>query len=247
MTTPNQPAPSGAYIIGDGNSFGQGMTPEMAIAQMTGQAEIAYNVAAGEWGNVYDEFGDRVEAIEDGQTDLGDRVDLLEGVYGYGNCFLSNNWFVSGGARRTLPFDTQLGPSVNVEFESDGIMLGTKGLWRADAHIPFAPGESNFFTATPSPVQVYLQVLDTVTANNYTEHRYDVLISTQGAESCSFAHTFVVPEDNRYLVRVQVNTSVGRVYLYGGSSRSGLSVNKWSGETTNNEIQPVVPDGGTLS
>lgn len=246
MTTPNQPPPGGAYIIGDGNSFGQGMTPEDAMAQMTGQASIKYNAAAGEWGSVRDSIGDQIQTIHDGQLQLSDRVDLLEGVQGYANLYMANNWYVSGTARRVLPFNTQLGPKVRTTLESSGIRLVTRGLWRADCLITFAPGEAGVFGTNPSPVEIYLQVISATSSSVYTEHRYDCLVSSLGAETAAFAHTFVIPSDDEYLVRVQVRTDKSRVYCYGGTARSGLSVNKWSTNTDAPAIAQTVADGGTL-
>ena len=246
MTTPNQSPPGGAYIIGDGNSFGQGLTPEDAMNQMTGQASVKYNAAAGEWGAVRDGIGDQINTIRDGQLTLGERVDLLEGVHGYANLYMDKNWYVTGTARRVLPFNTQLGPTVRTTLESSGIRLATRGLWRADCLITFAPGESSFFSTNPSPVEIYLQVINAVSTSVYTEHRYDCLVSTLGAETAAFAHTFVIPSDNEYLVRVQVRTDKTRVYTYGGTARSGLSVNKWSTNTDAPAVAETVADGGSL-
>ena len=78
-------------------------------------------------------FQDVADAFEDGQAALVDRLDLLDGVRGYAQAYMSRNvngeWGVNN--TRQLPFDAPLGPSkgAHVDAAKGGIVMDEAGLW----------------------------------------------------------------------------------------------------------------------
>ena len=73
------------------------------------------------------------EAFEDGQTALKNRLDLLDGVRGYCQAYMSRNVNGEWGTNNTrqLPFDAPLGPSkgAHVDASKGGIVMDESGLW----------------------------------------------------------------------------------------------------------------------
>ena len=73
------------------------------------------------------------EAFEDGQTALKNRLDLLDGVRGYCQAYMSRNVNGEWGTNNTrmLPFDAPLGPSkgAHVDASRGGIVMDEAGLW----------------------------------------------------------------------------------------------------------------------
>ena len=73
------------------------------------------------------------DAFEDGQAALTGRLDLLDGVRGYAQAYMSRNvngeWGVNN--TRQLPFDAPLGPSrgAHVDAAKGGIVMHEAGLW----------------------------------------------------------------------------------------------------------------------
>ena len=78
-------------------------------------------------------FQDVADAFEDGQAALVDRLDLLDGVRGYAQAYMSRNvngeWGINN--TRQLPFDAPLGPSkgAHVDAAKGGIVMDEAGLW----------------------------------------------------------------------------------------------------------------------
>ena len=245
MTTPGQNAPDGAWQFGD--RMGQemaGMTREDIIAMMTGQARSDMNTAVGGWNGMTADVDDLAEQVHDVQLELGERVDLLDGVRGYCSTYLGSNWLVPGNQGKQLPFDAQLGPAKGAAPQSGGIRLLEKGLWRADAHVGFQV-QSGWFTGAARAV-VYLTVRVAATWETYSQREYSLVVGRAGDETAAFSHTFVVPEDDTYIVTVDMFHQNTRQYVFGGTLRSALSVNKWDFRVTNAVVAPTVPDGGTL-
>lgn len=251
MTSPGGLAPDGAWVVG--GRYGQDITEASAKAAIRGQSVGGYEDAQATLKALSDDLDGNINGVRDGQLDLSDRIDLLEGVQGYCNLFLSKNWQISGnGTRITLPFDTQLGPNKGANpWNGQGIRLLTKGLWRADAHVSFMPPAPSWLTGVSSvTVQAWIKVVSTAGGANsgaFTEAEYDAAITSVSPETISFSHTFVVPSDDAYAVCVQVaQPQSGLIGLYGGTVRSALSVNKWDNGTSNAVVAPVVDNGGTL-
>ena len=78
-------------------------------------------------------FQDVADAFEDGQAALRDRLDLLDGVRGYCQAYMSRNVNGEWGTNNTrmLPFDAPLGPSkgAHVDAAKGGIVMDEEGLW----------------------------------------------------------------------------------------------------------------------
>lgn len=78
-------------------------------------------------------FQDVADAFDDGQAALVDRLDLLDGVRGYCQAYMSRNingeWGINN--TRQLPFDAPLGPSkgAHVDAAKGGIVMDEAGLW----------------------------------------------------------------------------------------------------------------------
>lgn len=78
-------------------------------------------------------FQDVADAFDDGQAALRDRLDLLDGVRGYCQAYMSRNVNGEWGTNNTrmLPFDAPLGPSkgAHVDATRGGIVMDEAGLW----------------------------------------------------------------------------------------------------------------------
>lgn len=72
-------------------------------------------------------------AFQDGQLALKNRLDLLDGVRGYCQAYMSQNVNGEWGTNNTrmLPFDAPLGPSrgAHVDAAKGGIVMDEPGLW----------------------------------------------------------------------------------------------------------------------
>ncbi|MDM7488699.1 hypothetical protein QT969_10390 [Rhodococcus sp. CSLK01-03] len=247
MTAPSGEQPAGSLAPG---LFAerQAMTQNQAIAESTGGRLGGYEGAQQELKAVIDPIKQVVGDLQDGQLELNDRLDLLEAVNGYCALYMGMNWAVAGGHRVTLPFDSQLGPRKGADPFQNGILLASKGLWRADALVSFYPPPANWFSGASSvSIQVYLSVVAATGGATYTEHEYNMVVTSLGAETAAFSHTFVIPADGAYFVRVQVNHPKDSASVYGGTVRSALTANKWDNSAENAVVAPTVPDGGTLS
>ena len=94
-------------------------------------------------------FQDVADAFDDGQAALRDRLDLLEGVRGYCQAYMSRNvngeWGINN--TRMLPFDAPLGPSrgAHVDAAKGGIVLDEPGLWTVSM---LATGRATSYTAS---------------------------------------------------------------------------------------------------
>jgi hypothetical protein len=243
MTTPNgYPNPDVAYVWGPGVGYGQDITEQSALALMRGQTLNGYEDAQDSWKHLESDVADLSNQIRDAQLDLEDRIDLLEGVTGYCNTFMSKSWSVASQTRLVLPFDTQLGPSVGASPYEGGIKLDTKGLWRADTLVTFPQTSGGKFSAG-----IYLTVRNLGLEPIYSESLYAIVVTDGGPATVAFSKTFVIPSDNTYMVTADVwqGTTV-RIPVHGGTQWSALSVNKWSNNTDNNVDMPTVPDGGEL-
>lgn len=243
MTTPNGDINTGvSYVWGEGHGYGQDIDQAAAWAAMRGDTLTGYTDAQDSWKGLVSDLADIADQVRDSQLDLTDRMDLLEGVQGYCNTYMSANWLVAQNQLLELPFDTQLGPSVNAEPSDGGILLHTKGLWRADALVT-----ADKMTSSNYRAQIYITVFDTLGDAVYSDTRFDIVLTPSGSETAAFSKTFVIPHDDRYLVKVRIeHNRTARLRVFGGTLRSAFSVNKWSSNTDHNVDIPDAPDGGEL-
>ncbi|WP_306358707.1 MULTISPECIES: hypothetical protein [unclassified Nocardia] len=247
MTSPNGATPEGAYTSGGPDSIARARrwNQATALAAMTGGILGSWGRGQDSVREVNDEFTRRIDDTRDAQLDLIDRIDLLEGVTGYCSLFLSKNWNVKGEGWRLLPFDTQLGPRKGADPVQSGILLAGKGLWRADAHVTWHQAPSGWGnTNTPASVRITVAYADT--GQIYSEKRFSGVVTRYGPETLAFPHTFVIPQDGTFVVQAWAYHGRDWHWLYGGTVRSALSVNRWSTGTENAHNAPEVPDGGVL-
>ncbi len=241
MTAPDGGIPEGSLLPGLFRAM-QLQTEDEALAGATGGALGGFQEAQESYWAFESELADTAEETRDEQLDLNERMDLLEGVNGYCNLFMSANWLVAQNQLLALPFDTQLGPNVGAEPHDGGILLLTRGLWRADALITCDKMTSSNFRA-----EIYISVVSASSGEVYSESRYDIVLTPSGSESAAFSKTFVIAVDEAYIVKVRIrHNRTARLRVYGGTLRSALSVNKWSNNVTNNVEIPEAPDGGEL-
>ena len=146
MTAPDGFTPEGAYTAASLPSM-QSLTEEKIRARLRKPADDAMGQMLG---GLRDGFlpgiadairgivrapmlGPVADAFEDGQSALVDRLDLLDGVRGYCQAYMSRNvngeWGVNN--TRMLPFDVPLGPSkgAHVDATRGGIVMDEAGLW----------------------------------------------------------------------------------------------------------------------
>ncbi|RJO79305.1 hypothetical protein D5S18_02950 [Nocardia panacis] len=244
MTMPGQNAPDGAWTLG--SRYGQGITEADVRKLLRGNVLGGYQDAQTGIKQVNDGITNRLNDFRDSQLDFNNRLDLLEGVSGYCSLFLSANWQLAGGAYRRLPFDSQLGPRKGTELAQNGIRLLSKGLWRADAHLTWRPAPSGWGQSNTAG-QTKIVVLYADSGAVYTEKEFDGVITPYGPETCAFSHTFVIPEDQKFVVQCHAAHPKDWHWIDGGTVKSALSVNKWDSRTDNNVQAPTVPDGGVLS
>ena len=146
MTAPEGFTPEGAYTPGSLPSM-QSLTEEKIRARLRQpvddvMGQMAEGLRDGLLAGVADAlrgvvraplFQDVADAFEDGQAALTGRLDLLDGVRGYAQAYMSKNVNGEWGTNNTrmLPFDTPLGPSkgAHVDASKGGIVMDEAGLW----------------------------------------------------------------------------------------------------------------------
>ena len=146
MTAPDGFAPEGAYTPASLPSM-QSLTEEKIRAKLRKPVDDAMGkMAAGLRDGLVQGFADALrgvvraplfqdvaDAFDDGQAALVDRLDLLDGVRGYCQAYMSRNVNGEWGTNNTrqLPFDAPLGPSkgAHVDAAKGGIVMDEAGLW----------------------------------------------------------------------------------------------------------------------
>lgn len=244
--------PDGAYVIG--STYGQdrwqgsNAATEAAIkGQMKTGPLSGFISAQGGFSGIQ-----HIPDLVDGQTELEDRADLLEGVRGYLHLIQGKNWTVSSGAAaKKLPFETQVGPNQGAIKSNNGIRLLEKGLWRADGLLLWEKTTNNGLTGDPNYIYS-AQVLAVHRVSDNTlftrKHCYRTIGGTVDPESVSWSHEFVVPEDNAYDVSIWVaqSSGAGTRRLYGGIQYTGLWVTKIDSRIDNIQPGEGVTEGGPL-
>jgi hypothetical protein len=243
VTTPDGTYPDGTITNGDLSPL-NGLDQATWRANLNARALSPWTDAQAIWHGKFDSYDAQLLNFYDTQLDMLDRVDLLEGVSGYCNVFMSANWVVgTGGA--AMPFDTQIGPKVvAIADEHFGIHIPGDntgvGLWRSDLQVTFASPGSTVVSI------VRLVVFDKDAATEYTRRSYNAVVTPYGAQAASFSSTFVLPENtNGYDVYCVIVPSAA-IKVLGGTVLSALTVNRWSSGIGVLANEDSVPDGGTL-
>lgn len=178
------------------------------------------------------------QAFQDGQLELKNRLDLLEGVQGY--CAAFQGWNVNAewgqGGYRWLPYDEQLGPAKNMHVDTyEGeIILHTPGMFvaYAKAHARSTSYGGNDY--------VYLDVI--VMRPNGTEFTYTHVekhVPRNHHQTIFVAWPFVVDFPGAR-VAVEAYSDNWR-WWDGGTTRSTLHVIQHS-NTSINRGSGTVPD-----
>ncbi|MCZ9635165.1 hypothetical protein [Rhodococcus sp. BH5] len=245
MTAPGRPYPEGAYGKHGTMRGYQDIDEAEATRRMRKPIDDANNVAHSRlFGELFSGFpslgallGDVALAlggdgtfgpgplrdIRDGQSNYNDRVDLLEGVRGYGAAYMTANPAVVSRSTR-MPFTGRLGPLKGVRLlPAGGLLLESEGLWHVSAT---TLAKSTLFTGgnetvmhlsvrTPGGSAVYSEIPDVKRpgASRITHH---------------MAAPFVTPEPNCE-VHVWVTSERWRNFA-GGTQYSRLSAIKHDNE-----------------
>lgn len=255
MTTPVGGVPEGAYV--PGTQFGQehfGLTPETARGQLqvpfndvfTGLGDFLPNLIAMFTGK----YDGPLEAFEDGQIQLNERIGLLQDVSGYGTAYMTKNHFLRRKRWEAMPFDGQVGPEKGVTFDGYGLVL-TKGTWVLNA---LATSDQHA-DRRQHALRLEVQRPDGTAwsrKEDYGEMLPDKLNTRQ------IPHTVVIPEDG-YRVRVFSWYSVGdffggyfKLKWLGGTNLTHLSAFRLNQSTENakgldGELPTVGSDRGSNS
>ena len=187
-------------------------------------------------GNPSEEF----QPVYDGQLELVNRLDLLDGVRGYCSAHQSLNIDASlslgASKRRDLPFGSPYGPSrgAHVDAAKGGIVFDEAGLWTVHCMIHarqtgFTPGGGGEPDATAMYIRIHRPngVIDTETiVDAYSNNSPDSITATL---------PFVIPTPG-YYVTIACWTSRWR-WWDGGTRFTRLSVVK----NDNRVIDPGAP------
>ena len=223
MTTPDGGFPTGTVTSGDLAPL-DGLNQEDWRFNLNAQhitpwqgAQDAMHTAMNQVQSNYDNF-------RDGQLALNNRTELLKQVSGYGTVFLGQNWNIPNSAAVVLPFNRRLGPLKNTDVNnSDGILLKSKGLWRAEGHLTqTASVEYAYYTYVPTTLPGGIAILIPIRTPYFmpvsVRFRIEVIRQGDGAlmsvktynqmpdprmgetgitapQSTAFNHTFVVDID----------------------------------------------------
>lgn len=198
-------------------------------------AQFANDLVDAFFGN-YEGTSPALQAFQDGQLALNQRLDLMEDISGYCATYQDHNWRVGGGTRR-IPFGAKLGPNKNAHPGDDGIYLDAPGTWRIDATATAGSGDGTM------PCRFIISVRDQ-NGDIYSEAWLDAELTTR-RRTWAWSHTVVIEEPG-YHVRVYWGHGALWWSLLGGTHLSRLSVNRWNIDTSDFVVDTDVPDGGDL-
>ncbi|AIT62186.1 hypothetical protein [Corynebacterium doosanense] len=189
-------------------------------------------------GGIFAPVGEAIKPIRDGQLDLLERTDLLEGIQGYCAAYLTENINVewSRDNWRDIKYSGRLGPekSISLDPSSGQMVLGGGGLYTAYAKLharrtSFTGGDYGYLI-----VEV-LRPDSTVYSRSHSEF----VIPRDREQTLFTAYPFVVPAEG-YRVKVRAYSDNWR-WWQGGTERSTLHVIRHSA-VAENSGQQNVPD-----
>lgn len=232
------PPPEQAFVVGDGQQFGQGVTEQKIIARLRKgisgfeQAQDGLNSEQGFLGRIVSGLtggrhrdlkgaGDYFDSIRDGQLDISNRTDLLSPLLDYGSAYMNAVTPIANPI--TLPFTNQVGPMRGCELAGGRIRLLDKGLWDVRCQVWFN-GVGAIQTST---VNWEIRVLRPDTS------LYSVTAATFSSDqrtSSTNVASVVVPEAG-YLVEAYVSFIASGRVVDGGPSRNRLTVQHISRDT----------------
>ncbi|CAM4322005.1 hypothetical protein NONI108955_20715 [Nocardia ninae] len=132
MTTPHQPRPDSAYVVGD--KYGSDQTQQSVKTAINNRDLASFKEAQVEWKDQWQNNSDRLAYVINGQNAQSQRLELIKDIDGFASAFMGQNWTVSPSTTVMIPFNGKLGPNKKADVTEDGrLVLKAGGLWRIDA------------------------------------------------------------------------------------------------------------------
>ncbi|MEV0759509.1 hypothetical protein [Nocardia sp. NPDC050435] len=170
MTTPQQPPPENAYVVGD--KYGSDQTEQSIRTTITDRDLATAKEAQIAWKGQWEDNSDRLAFAINGQQAQSQRLALLQDIDGYASGFMGQSWTVSPSTTVQIPFNRQLGPQKKAEVAADGrLILKAGGLWRIDAHLTFSGYTLNqtIMPISTPPYFIVIQTWDPISAKFWLE------------------------------------------------------------------------------
>lgn len=236
----SRPVPEGALPISGLNSLrdhNEQYVKDKARGEVLGAAQGAKDVF---FQNILGGYSSVAEAA-DGQLDISDRIDLLMGIRGYCQAYMSRNVNGEWGTNNTrmLPFNAPLGPSkgAHVDTANGSVVMDEAGLWTVH------------FMVTARQTSYTASWLDTDSVRatvrfhrpNGTVYSSKIFQSLSGKAATTIAASIpvVVPSPG-YYITIEAYSARWR-WWDGGTKFSALSVIKHDSSTVNPGTE-TVPD-----
>ena len=181
------------------------------------------------------------DAFEDGQAALVDRLDLLDGVRGYCQAYMSRNvngeWGVNN--TRALPFDAPLGPSkgAHVDAAQGSVVMDESGLWTV--HFMVTARQTSYTASWFDTDSVRATMRIHRPDGSVYSHKIFQALSGKAATTLTASIPVVVPSPG-YYITIEAYSSRWR-WWDGGTKFSALSVIKHDNSTINPGTE-TVPD-----
>lgn len=184
--------------------------------------------------------GEPIVRLSDGMTELNNRLDLMEDVSGYGGMIMSHNHRFTGSTYKTIPFNTQYGPttpSVSLDTVNHRIYLA-RGTWSINLLISVPQ-------AGPFGGDTWMRPAIRVYRPNGSEYLTQWLDWRSGVNPHAYYAQIplIVPNDDGFYVEALFTQDSLNYPILGGTDRSKFWVNRWDLRTDNNNIIIDPPDG----
>ena len=236
----SRPVPEGALPISGLNSlrdYDEQYVRDKARGKVLGAAQDAKDVF---FQDILGGYSSVAEAA-DGQLHISDRIDLLMGVRGYCQAYMSRNvngeWGINN--TRMLPFDAPLGPSKggHVDAAKGAVVMDESGLWTV--HFMVTARQTSYSSSWFDTDSVRATVrIHRPDGSVYSPKTFQAL-SGKSATTLTGSIPVVVPSPG-YYITVEAYSSRWR-WWDGGTRFSALSVIKHDNSTINPGAE-VVPD-----
>lgn len=218
MTMPSGVTPAGSLAPG-GFAAWQAMTESDAKNQMAGGVRTSFGNAQNEF---HTNLNNPLAAQQADLASLQSRTQVLEGVIGYAHSYCTGGSPV-GNADTFIPLNIPVGPTVGVTRTGNRFVLGSRGLWVAQAQIGYDSISSILNTYINVQIRVY-----TPAATLFAHGIAETVTETQ--HTCTVQMPFVVPAAGYY---AELWGFMGLTRgVKGGSSWTRMSVQKVSSETS---------------
>lgn len=189
-------------------------------------------------GGLFAPVGEAAQEIRDGQLDLLDRVDLLEGIQGYCAAYQDVNINVewSSDNWRDIPFKKQLGPAKNITVNTSN---GTMRLHHAGLFVVYAKIHANATSFTGGDYGYLVIEVHRPGGGVYSRGHMEKVIPRSREQTLSMSWPIVVPGEG-YTVKVRAYSANWR-WWRGGTQYATLHIIQHSNDSQNLG-QSTVPD-----